>query len=279
MEYLKPDSLINVIPTKCDLGEALFVDSEIAAWVDINKYKIYVYDGNLFEFRVKSQPSIIFKVNGDELIYGSEHGICKLNFKTTKEEIINKIFVSIDKDIDQYRSNDGGYCSKFKYLGFMHKKDPENNPGFVFLISDEGWFLIDDSISIPNSFIDLGNGCLLISDSLSSEIWLFRFDSGGRLVNKKIWNKLQDGKIPDGGCLIGNHIYIAMWDNNSISIFNKTGDYIDSISVPVLRPTNCKFDKVKSQLWVTSAVSESSKEKTTTSCVDGNTFVYKLSKN
>ena len=185
MDYLKFPSLIETIPSRCDLGEGLFVDTNIAAWVDINKFKIFIYDNELIEFKVINQPSVIFRIDKNELTFGSEHGICKLNLKTAEEKIINNIPFSINENLSEYRSNDGGYCGKFQYLGFMHKEDPDSNSGFIFLISDEDWFLIDKSIRIPNSFIDLGNGCLLISDSFSSEIWLFRFDGKGKLLEKK----------------------------------------------------------------------------------------------
>tara|TARA_X000000950_G_scaffold285964_1_gene393406 strand:+ start:2871 stop:3719 length:849 start_codon:yes stop_codon:yes gene_type:complete len=278
---LYPASLSNfsIISSKCDLGEGLFVNGLAAAWVDINKSKIFLYKNSLTEFDVKNRPSVIYQMSEDILIFGSENGICKIDLKNKTEELINDITYSSNLNLKDFRSNDGGYCGDFQYLGFMHKNNPEKYSGYIFLIKDEKWILIDNKIHIPNSFIDLGNNFLLISDSLSSEIWLFNFAADGELRTKKIWRVLGGGQTPDGGCKIGEYIYLSMWDDNVINIYNLKGEYINNFKVPVLRPTNCKFDEYDSKLWITSASCGLNKEQLSDFPESGNTFAYKLKNN
>ncbi len=278
---LLPASLTNfkIISSECDLGEGLFVNGLEAAWGDINKSKIYLYKDSLNEFHVKNRPSVIYQKCEDVLIFGSENGICKFDLANKTEELINEITCSSDLNLENYRSNDGGYCGDSQYLGFMHKNNPEKYSGYIFLINEEKWIVVDSEIHIPNSFIDLGNNCLLISDSLSSEIWLFSFSKDGNLKTKKIWKELGGGQTPDGGCKIGEYIYLSMWGDNAINIYNLKGEYIDSFEVPALRPTNCKFNEHDSKLWVTSASTGLNKEQLSDFPESGNTFAYELRNN
>ena len=92
-----PASLTNfsIISSKCDLGEGLFVNGLAAAWVDINKSKIFLYKNSLIEFDVKNRPSVIYQMSEDILIFGSENGICKIDLKNKTEELINDIEIII----------------------------------------------------------------------------------------------------------------------------------------------------------------------------------------
>lgn len=240
-----------VLTHKCSLGEGLIIQNEMVAWVDINKKQIFVHNDNQINiYKTRSTPSVIFKINTNKILFGSDEGLMSLSRLNGIEDIILASKTVIDSS---YRSNDGCYFQNFKFLSFMHKSDPINNSGYVYRISNAGWNLIDDSIHIPNSFIRIDNNKLLISDSLSSEIWLFEFNHNGDIISKKIWTVIDRDISPDGGCLVGKKVFISLWDASSIAVFNFDGELEQNIELDVPRPTNCKFDKSKSQLWVTSA--------------------------
>ena len=42
-----------------------------------------------------------------------------------------------------------------------------------------------------------------------------------------------------------------MWDGAAIGAFDKTGKLLKKYKLPVIRPTNCKFDSKNSNLWIT----------------------------
>lgn len=140
----------------------------------------------------------------------------------------------------------------------------------------ESFVLLDDSLHIPNSFIEIEPSKILISDSLKGQIWLYQLDDVGNLVEKTLWAQLEPGISPDGGCVVGDFVFVALWDGASIAVFDKSGTLLKNLSLPIIRPTNCKYDAVLSQLWVTSASEGLYKEKLSLYPLSGNTFVYDL---
>ena len=267
-------NLNKIIECECSLGEGLFLNQKIAAWVDIDRNNIYLYQKNKsMKLISKYKPSVIYEVKEDSIIYGSEIGIVMLNIHNSQEKIIN----SFEKthDIKKYRSNDGCVFGEYKLLSFMHRNEPENNKGLIYLIKNGHLNLIDEDIYIPNSFIQLDKNNILISDSHMSKVFIFEFDDSGKFISKDIWNESLN-MTPDGGCTVNDCIFITQWDKACITVYNLNGDIVQELDLPVIRPTNCKFDKTNSQLWVTSATNGLSIDKIKEYPKSGNTFVYDI---
>ena len=267
--------LDSAIECNCDLGEGLAIGCDSVAWVDINQDTIFIHrNDRLSTFKTQFKPSVIFSIDKDELVFGSDAGICCLDINSGGERLFN--LEKFNHNYQNYRSNDGGFCGDHQLLSFMHRNDPVKNLGFVYLVKNESFCLLDDSLHIPNSFIEIESSKILISDSLKGQIWLYQLDDTGNLVEKRLWAQLDKGIAPDGGCLVGDFVFVALWDGNSIAVFDKSGKLIKNLPLPVIRPTNCKYDAVRSQLWVTSASEGLSKEQLIRYPLSGNTFVYNL---
>ena len=267
-------TLLNTYQSDCSLGEGLFLSDYGAAWVDINNNTIFLAGvEELFQFSIKSTPSLIIAVNQSDIQFGSDNGLCSLCKNTGIETQL--LAVPHSNDVI-YRSNDGGKCGKNLLLGFMHRHNVADNAGYIYQISGKSWDLIDNTIHIPNTFVEIEPSKILISDSLNGKIWLFNFDTNGNLRNKTLWAQMESGVSPDGGCLVGDYIFIAFWDDATIGVFNKTGVLLDKIPVPVIRPTNCKYDDKNAQLWVTSASVGLSESQLREYPDSGNTFVFGL---
>lgn len=267
--------LENIVGNKCSLGEGLFIKKDSKAWVDINNDKIFTFSNNILRnFKTKTKPSIIFDINENNIVYGSDKGIINFDHSTTHEKAIN--LTSNNHALENYRSNDGGYCLGTKFLSFMHRSNPNDYPGYVYKVSNGKWHLIDDSLHIPNTFIEIESGKLIVSDSLKREIWLFEFTKNGLLENKTLWKKYNKGCAPDGGCMVNDLILITMWDDASISVLEKSGKVLQNLKMPVIRPTNCKFDSKNSRLWVTSAYDGLDKSDLTKYPLSGETLIFKL---
>ena len=265
----------NAIKCNCVLGEGLAIGHDFVAWVDINQNIIFVYRENkLITFNTQSMPSVIYYTKQDKLVFGSDVGICCLNINSGEERLLNS--GNFNHSYQKYRSNDGGFCNNHQLLSFMHRTDPAGSLGFVYRLTEESFILLDDSLHIPNSFIEIEPSKILISDSLKSQIWLYRLDNFGNLSEKTLWAQLESGVSPDGGCLVGNFIFVALWDGASIAVFDMDGTWIENLLLPVIRPTNCKFDAVRSQLWVTSASEGLSEEQMNLYPLSGSTLVYDL---
>lgn len=265
----------NVIECNCDLGEGLAIGHDSVAWVDINQDTIFLHKNNkLNTFKTQFKPSVIYSINKDELVFGSDVGICCLDINSGDDKLLNPI--NFNHSYQKYRSNDGGFCGNHQLLSFMHRTDPANNLGFVYLVSGGSFVILDDSLYIPNSFIEIEPSKILISDSLKGQIWLYQLDDLGNQIKKTLWAQLDSGLSPDGGCLVGNFVFVALWDDASIAVFDKGGKLLKKLPLPIIRPTNCKFDAVRSQLWATSASEGLSKEQMSFYPLSGNTFVYNL---
>lgn len=267
--------LSHKISSRCKLGEGLFVKAGRSAWVDICSKKVFLSDGVLLKtFATKDKPSIIYDVCEHEIILGLDAGLSIYSTLTKEEVILQK--VSNMHDIKEYRSNDGGYCGSHQFLSFMHRVSPELNTGFVYRLSDDSWELIDDQLHIPNSFIEIEPSKILISDSLTGQVWIYTLSKSGAPIDKTLWAQLEPGIAPDGGCLVNDFVLIALWDAAAIGVFNRQGHEIDRFLLPVLRPTNCKFDCTTSQLWITSASEGLSKVQMSLYPHSGDTLVYDL---
>ena len=267
-------SLEEIIPSQCQLGEGIYLSKDCAAWVDIEKNNIfYISNNKLKEFGFKSKPSVILGFQDKNILVGTDIGIVKLNIENGSECLLRNNGMKHNQKI--YRSNDGGYFCKYYYLGFMHKSNPQLNDGYIYKIKDGNFYLVEDEIFIPNTFIKLGNQ-LLVSDSLKSIIWKYDIDVNGDFKNKNIWAQLDEKIAPDGGCVVQDLIFIALWDDASVAIFNTDGKIITKIPLPALRPTNCKFRMETSQLWITSAREGLSEAQLLAYPESGNTLIYNI---
>lgn len=267
--------LQNSIQSNCSLGEGLYLKESSSLWVDINQDKLFVYkDSHLKEYFLEFKPSVILNLNKNIVTIGTDIGIVDYDLNLNKYSITNGLpdFVNVD----YFRSNDGCVNNSFILLGFMNRDEPNVVPGYIYTIKNGNWILIDSTIHIPNSFIEIERNKFLITDSLSATIWLFKFTDDGSLIEKKLWKKFVNGSTPDGGCMIGDSIFLSMWDGASITILNKDCELLDTIDLPVIRPTNCKFNPESSELWVTSASEGLSPNLLQRYNQSGNTFMYKL---
>jgi sugar lactone lactonase YvrE len=268
-------TLNKTLSSGCELGEGLCVKKDKAAWVDINNNYLMVYEeGVLTCHSTYYKPSIVYNIKEDEVSLGSDVGLTVFNTKTKREAVLSD--VSAMHNTKEYRSNDGGFCENYQFLSFMHRSNPEDNLGFVYRVYDESISLIDNSLHIPNSFIEIGPSEILISDSLKGQIWLYQLDKLGNVAEKTIWYEFEPGIAPDGGCLVGDLVFIALWDDAAIAVFDKGGRLLNRLVLPIIRPTNCKLDKIASQLWITSASEGLSKHQVSLYPASGHTLVYDL---
>ena len=264
--------LNKVINCKFSLGEGLFIKPKKKLWVDINKSLLVIYEGSSLTYHhMDCIPSIIFNEANNKVLLGTDKGI--IEFSTLSQQI--KITSKVPSGLNDFRSNDGGYFCGDKLLGFMHKENPAKNTGFIFKVTNNSFEILDSKISIPNTFVEIENSKIIISDSLTREIWLFEVSSKG-LIKKTLWSKLSQSSIPDGGCLLENYVLISLWDDSSIGVFSKKGDLLQKIKIPVIRPTNCKYDAIKNQLWITSASEGLTKEQMLKYPQSGNTLVFNV---
>ena len=252
--------------TKNLLGEGLFIDKQNSFWVDIESNCIY-RDGILLANNLDIKPSVIFSRIEKNLIMGCDRGVYQFDL-ICKE--YRQLYSSPLNLYSTHRSNDGCFFNNKYFLGFMHRLSPEENNGYIYYFTNNKTQLIDKSIHIPNGFIPIDDESILICDSLSGKIWKFSFFE--EKISKELWVDLGSDLSPDGGCIIGEHIFISMWGNSSIFIFDIFGKLIQKLKLDVKFPTNCKYFKTNNFLYLTSA----NFENVLSDSPEGNSFIYEL---
>ena len=256
--------------TQCSLGEGIFVRNRNAFWVDINNNHIFNSE-NKDIIKTDLKPSVIFNQTDKNLIVGSDKGIAEVNFEHKTERLLIEI---CHHDFNLFRSNDGVFINGNYFLGFMHRTDPINNKGKIYIANKKEIIEIDNEIFIPNSFIALQDSSILISDSKEGKIWKFNIEENK--IEKNIWKDLGSKFSPDGGCRIKDLIFISFWGDSSIWVFNEQAEILDKLNLPFKNPSNCKYDPKGKKLWVTSAREGLSKMDLSMYPQSGDTKVFNL---
>ena len=236
----------------CDLGEGLYCDSGLISWVDIHQDELLTFDGaGLSRFELPVKPSVIFGRTGDSLGIGADLGRLSFDLKTGEHQLMG--WRGLAHDTDKFRSNDGCFGPNFGLVGFMHREDPKRNKGSICRIDQDRLTMIDDDIHIPNGFVFLDEFRVLICDSLDSSIYQYFFDDACQLTKKTLFHRFESAVAPDGGCLINNRLWFALWDGGALSCLDVSGAELGRVSLPCKRPTNCKYDSKMRRIVITSA--------------------------
>lgn len=266
-------SLSNIIDCKFSLGEGLHVSSKGSSWVDINKNIFASYSqNNLVKHNFDFTPTVILREHQDIFLLGCNEGLVEFSSKENNFKYLSKFDFH---DTNEFRSNDGVMLENDIFIGFMHNNSPDKNYGSIYVVKDSSFKILDSTIKIPNSFIPLEQNKILISDSYSGEVWLYEIRYH-KIYKKTLWAHFDNGEIPDGGCVVGNFIFLALWDGASIAVMDKSGNLLQKLPVPVKRPTNCKFEKSTNKLWLTSALEGLPRNVLKKYPNSGNTLVFEL---
>lgn len=267
----------NKINCDCFLGEGLLLNDDEAVWVDIDKDMLFIHKNDiLFKKKLNYKPSVILNISKTSILIGCDVGVVKFDRELNQQNIISPIINQ--HKVNSYRSNDGCLFNNYFLISFMHRDDPDMNPGYLYSVKGKNWNLLDNTLHIPNTFLKIGDNNILISDSQNRSIWIYNLDEKGNLLNKRLWAQLDENLIPDGGCLIDNLVFISNWDGACLSIFEINGKLLGNLDVPTLRPTNCKYNSKTNELWVTSALRGLSKDQIKSFPYSGSTLVFEVQK-
>ena len=105
---------------KCSLGEGCQVSAcqNHAAWVDIIKQNVYVYNGAtkiVSEFRLDSLPSAIFNFSDSKLTILDDKGIIEFDIDSQETQRVHAFDeIAADKDL---RGNDGIFFAGKFFFG------------------------------------------------------------------------------------------------------------------------------------------------------------------
>lgn len=267
-----------------ELGEGIYFCEETANLFFVNILDNVIYSYNIIHnkltksYKVKNNPSCIFNVSGDYLFYVDRIGVNKLNLLDGSTSLVS---IHLNHDPKSYRANDGVMLSDGSFLYGTMSNMPEAEPGKLHLFQVNGENRSYDlDIHIPNTFIQT-DGYIYISDSFKKHMYILNLDvlySGSvNVCDLKLWMDFTGSNFtPDGGCISDRgFLHVALWGGASVAVFNKSGQLMQRIALPVLQPTNCELYDNR-WLYVTSACEGMSMQQLEKYPLSGKTFVVDL---
>ncbi|MEH6587174.1 MAG: SMP-30/gluconolactonase/LRE family protein [Halioglobus sp.] len=253
------EKVVNIFdPTPCMLGEGVLWNQVRTSllWVDIERNLLLERrccsesdQTRVWQLGYQVTALAVSATNVSEIWMLTAFGLILFNLETNAERTLGNFKLS-----EQFRPNDGNPGPDGRYWFGSMQISPDIRNGKVFSVGVEGDYRAEiPEIGIPNTFIPSAEPeTLYISDSLVQHTYKFDTVSG---KCDSFLDLSNSSCTPDGGALDSDgNLWIALWDGYAVTCFSPSGEDIDSIPLPVPRPTNCCFGGTDHKtLFITSA--------------------------
>jgi sugar lactone lactonase YvrE len=240
------------------LGEGpVWVASEQALyWVDIKGRKIFRLgeDGELSQWPTPFRVGSIAPRASGGFIAGTDEGIAQLDLKSGKLDLL----FNPEESLPGNRFNDGKVDRSGRFwAGTMDDSERQASGTLYRFEPDLSVSAVDGGYKVTNGPAFSPDGARMYhNDSARQLTYVFDLDDAGNPANRRVFLEFGEGDgYPDGmtvdaeGCL-----WIAFWDGSVIRRYAPQGDLLETIGMPVTRPTSCTFGGPDlDRLYVTSA--------------------------
>jgi sugar lactone lactonase YvrE len=244
---------------QCGLGEGAYwhYEEQMFYWIDIKFDRIHSYHPQTQEFQMWQLPGLVSAISACKsggLIIGYEDKIAHFDTVTSDLGILYDTKSGM-------RMNDGltDPAGRF-WIG--QADDSMQNQAKLFRYDPDGSVhVMEENLGISNGLDwDIERSAFYLSDSLAGAIYAYDYDvATGRISNRRqiVHADINDGGVPDGMILdTDGNLWCGMWDGHRITQYSPTGELLQSIDMPVQRPTKCVFGGADlATLYVTSAAS------------------------
>jgi len=240
------------------LGEGpVWVAREAALYsVDIEGRKIFRLgdDGQTTAWETPMRIGSIAPRKNGGFIAGTDEGIAIVDPAEKRFEII----ANPEEHLPGNRFNDGKIDRRGRFWAGTMDSEEKTASGTLYCVNrDLRWNAIDTGYKVTNGPAFSPSGDVMYhSDSARQVTYAFDMDSEGNAGNRRTFLEFgeRDG-YPDGmtvdsdGCL-----WVAFWDGWCVRRYSPGGDWIETIKVPVQRPTSCAFGgRDLDRLYISSA--------------------------
>lgn len=239
------------------LGEGpVWVQREAALyWVDIKGRKVFRLDqrGELHEWPTPFRVGSIAPRKSGGFIAGTDEGIAQIDLQAGEFEILARP----EENLPNNRFNDGKVDRRGRYWAGTMDDEERAATGTLYCF-DENLVgaVFDDGYKVTNgpAFSPSGER-MYHNDSARQVTYVFDLEEG-KAMNRRVFLEFTEGQgFPDGmtvdseGCL-----WIAFWDGGCLRRFSDKGEWLETVELPVSRPTSCTFGGMDlDRLYVTSA--------------------------
>ena len=240
------------------LGEGpVWVAREAALyWLDIKGLKIFRLgdDGTRSEWPTHLRIGSLAPRRSGGFIAGTEDGIAIVDPVADRFEIV----ASPESDLPDNRFNDGKVDRRGRFwAGTMDDAEKAASGTLYCVDPDLTWSAIDSSYKVTNgpAFSPSGD-TMYHNDSARQVTYAFDMDSAGNAANRRTFLQFGAGDgYPDGMTVDSEgYLWIAFWRGWCLRRYSPDGEWVETIKMPVQRPTSCAFGgRDLDRLYVTSA--------------------------
>lgn len=237
-------------------GPNWVAEEQALYWLDIKGRKIFrLRDGRDVEswdtpLRVGSMAR---RASGG-FIAGTEDGIAAIHLDQARFEVA----INPEAHLPGNRFNDGKVDRSGNFwAGSMDDSEAQASGTLYRIAADLSCVAVDDGYKVTNgpAFSPAGD-VMYHNDSARQVTYAFDLDRSGNAANRRVFLEFGEGDgYPDGmtvdaeGCL-----WIAFWDGWCVRRYSPAGELLQTVEMPVARPTSCAFGGPElDRLYVTSA--------------------------
>lgn len=243
---------------KAVLGEGpVWVAREQALyWLDIKGRSIFRLgsDDRIAEWKPPFRISSLAPREQGGFVAGSENGFAFVDPEAGRYEL----HANPEPERPTNRFNDGK-LDRFGHFwaGTMDDEEVLATGALYRLDQHRNWRRMDDGYRVTNGPAFSPGGRLMYhNDSARQVTFVYDIDEEGMARNRRLLREYEEGEgYPDGmtvdaeGCL-----WIAFWDGWCVRRYSPGGELLDTIELPVQRPTSCAFGGPDlGRLFITSA--------------------------
>jgi sugar lactone lactonase YvrE len=247
-----------VADVRAVLGEGpVWVAAESALyWLDIKGRKIFRIDeaGQSREWATPFRVGSLAPRASGGFIAGTEDGIATIDLAENRFEIV----ATPEEHLPDNRFNDGKVDRQGRFwAGSMDDLEREASGTLYRVDAGLECAVADQNYKVTNGPAFSPDGRLMYhNDSARQVTYLFDIDDDGNATGRRAFLQFQEGDgYPDGmtvddeGCL-----WIAFWDGWCVRRFSAAGEWLQTIELPVARPTSCAFGGAElDRIYITSA--------------------------
>jgi D-xylonolactonase len=239
------------------LGEGpVWVARESALyWVDIKGLKIFRLDrdGGLRSWPTPMRVGSIAPRGDGGFIAGTEQGIALINLDEERFDIVARP----EEHLPDNRFNDGKLDRRGRFwAGTLDDREREATGTLYCFAPDLSWVVVDEGYKVTNGPAFSPDGSRMYhNDSVRQVTYVFDLIDG-KAGNRRTFLQFREGDgFPDGMTVDSEGgLWIAFWDGGCIRRFSSNAEWLETIELPVARPTSCVFGgRNLDRLYITSA--------------------------
>jgi D-xylonolactonase len=240
------------------LGEGpVWVRQEAALyWVDIKGRKIFRLGegGQLDQWETPFRVGSLAPRASGGFIAGTDQGIATIDLESGRFEVVDQP----EADLPDNRFNDGKVDRGGRFWAGTMDDTEKAAAGSLYRIGpDLRPTRVDDGYKVTNgpAFSPSGDR-MYHNDSARKVTYVFDLDGDGNAANRRLFATYgADEGYPDGMTVDAEAcLWIAFWDGWCVHRFSPDADLLQTIEMPVARPTSCAFGGPGlDRLYITSA--------------------------